>query len=242
MTKRWWGLVLCCVTLCAAAQNPKTYIHDRAKQYIPIILQETKTYFPEGIERAYVPALIEHESCISLKHSRCWSPQSELKTSRERGVGLGQITKAFKADGSIRFDALAGLKAKYKQDLQEVTWDNVKYRPELQIRMIILMVRDEYRGLYMVSDPYRRYQFADSAYNGGRRDVLKARQVCGLAAQCDPQHWFDHTERYNVKSRKLLYGNRSARDINNHHVRDVFETRLPKFRQYVAQLKGPPYE
>lgn len=78
---------------------------------------------------------------------------------------------------------------------------------------------------------------ADSAYNGGIRDVIRSRTVCGLASGCDPNVWFNNVENYNVKSTKILYGKRSARDINNNHVRDVVITRAPKYLEEFKKLR-----
>ena len=50
-----------------------------------------------------------------------------------------------------------------------------------------------------------------------------------MSGKCDPDYWFDNVEKYSVKSRKILYANRSALDINNHHVKDVLKVRTPKY-------------
>ena len=184
--------------------------------------------------KAWVLAgLIEHESCISLKHSRCWNPLSRLRTPREEGAGLGQLTRAFRADGSIRFDALAELKARHPKHLHTLNWSNIYARPDLQIRAVILKSQDNYRR-------YRTYSateldalsFADAAYNGGTGGLDSERRACKLASWCDHTRWFDHVERLCLKSKAALYGNRSACDINRHHVRDVLLVRSDKYRQF----------
>lgn len=113
-----------------------------------------------------------------------------------------------------------------------MSWDNIRTRPDLQIRSIILMTRDTYKKLYKMSDDYQRLAATDAAYNGGLRSVYQRRQKCGLTANCDPQIWFDNLERMVVKSTKPLYGGRSAQSINDHHVRDVLLTRMPKYKQF----------
>lgn len=230
------GLLLT-ATLASAATGIKvtTYIPPKAKVLMPLVRFETEKYFPEFNYPEYMPALIEHESCISLTHSRCWDPRSELNTKRERGVGLGQITKAFTATGAIRFDALTENKNKYREELSELTWNNVRERPDLQIRTLVLMTKDKYNLLYNVTNPFERLAFADAAYNGGFGGMQKERRYCGLAKGCDPQRWFGHVELKCLKSKAILYGVRSACDINRHHVSDVLTVRIPKYLHYFEQ-------
>ena len=210
--------------------DPKTYIPPQAIQYIPIIKEETKLVFPKFPYVFYFGALIEHESCITLTHKKCWNPSSQLKTKRELGVGLGQLTKAYRDDGSVRFDTLSDLVKNNNRYLKELTWNNIIDRPDLQIRAIIILYKDSYDNIALIKVPgVQRLAMADSAYNGGIRDVIRSRTVCGLSKDCDPNIWFNNVENYNVKSKKILYGNRSARDINNHHVRDVIFVRTHKY-------------
>lgn len=183
---------------------------------------------------AYLASLIEHESCISLKHSRCWNPKSKLRTPREEGAGLGQITRAFKPDGAIRFDALSDLKHKYPKELYDLNWQVVYDRPNLQIRALALMMRDNYQQFdKYVLDKREAYAFADAAYNGGLGGVDHERRACKLASWCDPNRWFDNVEKLCLKSKAALYGNRSACDINRHHVQDVINNRSAKYAPYL---------
>jgi len=183
---------------------------------------------------AYLGSLIELESCIHLKHPRCWNPKSRLKSAREEGAGLGQITRAFKPDGSIRFDALSDLKYKYPKELYELNWQVVYDRPDLQIRALALMMRDNYQAFdKYVPDKREAYAFADAAYNGGLGGVNHERRACKLASWCDPNKWFDNVEKLCLKSKAALYGNRSACDINREHVEGVLNTRSTKYTKYL---------
>lgn len=216
-----------------ASQN---YIPPQAFTHKETIKKELDTYFPTIPTYNYVPALIEHESCISLKHSRCWKSTSELRSKREQGVGLGQVTRTFREDGSIRFDVLTEMRQKYMKDLKEASWDTIKNRPDVQIRVITLMLRDTYKSLYNVEDPMARLQMTDAAYNGGLGGLQKERRACGLAKNCDPGIWFGNVEKYCLKSKKILYANRNACDINRHHVKDTLLVRVPKYqKQYFTE-------
>lgn len=212
--------------------NPKTYIPVKAKEYIPLVQQETIKFFPTIPIPHYFPALIEQESCISLTHSRCWSPTSQLLSQREQGIGLGQITRAYRKDGTLRFDSLKAMRDRHTLELKEMSWDNIATRPDLQVRTIVLMVRDDYKALYKVTDPIKRLHMADAAYNGGRGDLNKERMQCGLTKGCDPQTWFGHVERIKVKSTVPIYGTRSAWDINREHPEIIFHLRLNKYEQF----------
>lgn len=220
----------------ASAQSVKTYIPKNAYLYLPVMVKEQKQYFPDVPDTAYMPALTEHESCPSLTSKRCWSPDSELKTEKEQGVGLGQITRAYDKTGKVRMDALEDMKRRYDSELKELSWLTVKKRPDLQIRALVLMTRGNYKSLHPVKNPIYRLQMTDAAYNGGLGGLNKERMACGLAKDCDPQIWFDNVEKYCLKSKKALYGNRTPCDINRHHVDDVFNTRMPKYRPLVNAM------
>lgn len=236
---RFIAFFLLLLSSLAFSQTTDDYIPPQAFTYKETIKKELNNYFPNLPEYNYVPSLIEHESCISLSHKRCWQSTSELKTKRERGLGLGQVTIAYNSDGSVRFDTLTNLKNSYRNELKEASWSSIKYRPDLQIRMIALLLKSDYKNLYSITDPIERLKFTDSAYNGGIRDVHRSRLACGFAKSCDPQKWFGHTELYLAKSNKAIYGTRSARDINRNHVRDIFINRLPKYQsQYFTEKEA----
>ncbi|EKD89580.1 MAG: hypothetical protein ACD_33C00041G0007 [uncultured bacterium] len=213
------------------AVNVNTYIPPQAFKYKEIIQLDIELYFKNIPEPNYIPSLIEHESCISLTHKRCWNPSSQLKTSRELGIGVGQLTKAYNKDGSIRFDALKEIRDKHKADLKELSWENIAVRPDLQIRAMTLMLRDLNKQLYNVPDIMNRLHMVDASYNGGLGGLLKERRACALAANCDPNIWFKNIENYCLKSKKVLYGNRSACDINRHHTYIIFKSILPKYKK-----------
>lgn len=230
-------LIFLCLLFASAAfaqpVNVKTYIPKNAKTYLPILKTEINRLMPDVEYPEYFGGLIEHESCISLTHSRCWSPTSTLSTSRELGIGLSQITKTFNPDGSIRFDSLSDLRKVHMAELKELSWDNVKQRPDLQIRGILLMTSDNRKALWKVTDNLERFKMADAAYNTGLGRVNKKRLQCGLTEGCNPQIWSGNVESINVTGSRILYGNRTAHDIVTHHVSDVF-MRKNKYQPYLG--------
>lgn len=226
------SLLWSCLAWPVFAVDVDTYIPPQAEQYKAIIDSDRSQFIPDLHEPGYLPALIEHESCISLTHSKCWNPNAELKTSREQGVGFGQLTRAYTKTGSLRFDKLEELRTKYKTHLSALSWSNIKQRPDLQIKAMTIMVMEGWNKYSFIKDPDARLAFTDASYNGGFSDINKDRLLCSLVKGCDPDKWFNNVEKYSVKSKELLYGNRSAYVINRNHVKDVLLHRLPKYDKY----------
>ena len=123
----------------AHAQVPQA-----AHQHLPTLSAEIRTHWPDHPMPAYFGGLIEHESCITLTHPRCWSATSRLKSAREEGAGLGQITRAYHPDGTLRFDALTEMRMKHPA-LREWSWANVYQRPG-DARLDVLQVGDDGEG------------------------------------------------------------------------------------------------
>lgn len=119
-------------------------------------------------------------------------------------------------------------------ELKELTWATIYQRPDLQIRALVLKSRDNYQYYYKYSaNSLEALAFSDAAYNGGIGGLDSERRACKLAKDCDPTKWFGNVERFCLKSKAALYGNRSACDINRHHVRDVLVIRSNKYNQYL---------
>jgi len=214
------------------AINVKTYIPPQAFKYLDYLNCECDRLIPGFPYPEYFAGLIEHESCISLKHSKCWNPKSRLKTRREEGGGLGQLTRAYRKDGTIRFDSLSAMVKQHNKELKELSWSNLYTRPDLQIKAIILMSRNNLKALYSIKDRYEKLAMADAAYNGGLRGLRRDRRLCKLSKDCNPDIWFNNVEKHCSKSKKPLYGNRSACDINRYHVKDILKVRMVKYKPY----------
>lgn len=208
---------------------------DKAEPYRAIMLSEINTHFPQLPNYDYLPALISHETCPSAKSYKCWNPQTTFKTTREEGAGLGQLTRVYNSNGTIRFDTLTELRDKYRTQLGELKWSNVRDRPDLQIRAMIFMLRGHYNKYKDVADTTKDLiSFMDSAYNGGAGNLDKDRLLCQRAKGCDPSKWFNHVELYSVKSRQALYAGRSPYEINRHHVKDVLLIKMPIFDKFLS--------
>ena len=204
-------------------------VPPQAMQYLPILAAEIDNHWPDIPMREYPAGLIEHESGCPSMPRKCWSPTSQLKTQREEGAGLGQITRTWRPDGSQRFDSLADMRNQHPA-LRELNWQTIYKRPDLQLRALILMSRTNWHGLRGVTDPMQRLAMTDLAYNAGPGRATQDRRACQLTPGCNPQIWWGHVERTCTASRAPIYGKRSACDISRHHVADVMRVRAPKYR------------
>jgi hypothetical protein len=207
-----------------AAELPQNFL-----KYGPILKAEQQRLWPNHPDAAILAALVEQESCANLRSAKCWSPSARLKSAREEGAGFGQITKAFRKDGSIRFDSLAEMRRIHNDELSDWSWENVYQRPDLQLRAIVLMSKDNAKP-FKSMEPMAMLAFSDAAYNGGLRGVQQERRACSLTSGCDAAQWFGNVERHCLKSRQPLYGLRNACDINREHVNNVMRIRAAKYR------------
>jgi hypothetical protein len=223
----FFGLVYLFVGVVNAQEVPK-----QALPYLPVLKAEQVKYWPQHPAPEQLGGLVDHESACPRVRS-CWSPAAQLKTKREEGAGFGQITRAYRKDGGLRFDALAEMRSAHPA-LGGWSWSNAYQRPDYQLRAVVLKSLDNFKALRMVADPMERLNFADAGYNGGMGGVQNERRACGLSAGCNPQRWFNHVELHCLKSRSALYGQRSACDINRHHVRDVVLVRSAKYKRWLA--------
>lgn len=216
----------------AAPVDVQTYVPANAQRLADVVTNEIERTWPTMPRRSYLGALVEQETCITLTHSTCWSPQARLKTSREEGAGLGQLTRAWDASGQLRFDALAETRALAPADLVELDWQTVYTRADLGLRAALVKLKDCDARLQRLGkfDPLERVAFCDAAYNGGWGGLQQDRKLCGLRTGCNPAQWFGHVEHTSGKSRAKWQGyGQSAFDINRGHVRATLTVRRPKY-------------
>jgi hypothetical protein len=213
----------------AVAQVP-----EAAKQHLPTLVSIQRDIWPDAPMPEFLAAQIEKESCITLKHSKCWNPRAELKTPRENGIGFGQFTRAYKADGSIRFDKISELAAAHAS-LRGWSWER-RYDPRFQLIAIVEMdkgIFSRQRGAATVID---RLSFALSAYNGGEGGVLQDRRLCANTPGCDPSRWAGNVEHHSMKQRVPQKGyGKSFFQINREYVRTILFERRAKYTIFFAE-------
>lgn len=215
------------LTTLTAIAAPVDTLPPLAKQYMPVMRAEIQAHWSDMPLRSYLAALVEQETCVSLKSKGCWNPRTELKTDREYGFGLGQITV------TKRFNVFEESKA---SDVSLRNWQwNDRFNPQLQIRALVIKVRNEFTIIRKWgATPMDGLAFTDSAYNGGRGSVSKDRLLCSNTKGCDPTRWFGNVELTSFKSKTKVTGyGQSFFDINRGHVKNTINL-LPRRQKYVA--------
>lgn len=195
-----------------------------AVQHLPTLQAEIRAHWPAA-DLPTLAAQVEQETCISLTHPRCWSPRAELRTSRERGVGLGQITR------TERFDSLAEMRSRHPRELAGWAWDSrTLYAPEYQLRALVLMNRGNWDRITNTATPQDRAAMMLIAYNGGAGRVVSDRRLCAATPGCDPGRWFGHAERTSMLPRQSTHpGYRSFFEINREYPRNILLIRRAKY-------------
>ena len=193
--------------------------------YLSLLFAVQVEVFPDLHLPYMLAGQVEQETCISLKHSKCWNPRAELKTSREYGFGLGQITIT---DRFNNFEIIKQMDSK----LQAWEWAD-RYNPRMQLRALVVYDRHIYFSVKKLTDsPYDRMAFMFCAYNGGVGGLIKDRNICKGISGCDPSKWFGHVEKYTYRNTKPVSGyKKSFFDINREYVYNILKVRGPRYKE-----------
>jgi hypothetical protein len=196
-----------------------------AKLYLPMLKGEQLAWWVDMPQPSALAAQVEQETCVSLKSARCWSPRAELRTSRERGVGLGQITR------TARFDALSEMVSSNKTALSGWGWDSANlYDPRYQLRALVLKDKQGWSVIHGAASDSDRLAFAFASYNGGIGGVMSDRKLCQATRGCDAGRWFGHVERTSLKKKTAVAGyGKSFFEVNREYVRNVLVVRRPRY-------------
>lgn len=227
------GLVFLALAVVFHSVASAQTVPANAHQHLPTLKRAVQAYWPSMPRPEALAGQIEKESCITLTHSRCWSTTSRLKSAREEGAGLAQITRTYRADGSVRFDALAEMKAAHPVALANLSWENVYRSPREQVAIVVLKNRDNWAVFRHMADDSSRLYATIKSYNRGVGGVLAEVKQCGRTPGCDPRRFVGHVGKVCTASRTPIYGTRSACDISLAYPFDVVDKRAPKYRPFM---------
>lgn len=232
----WLGSLLWIGSVCMAGAPfasqvkapPAQGVPPNAPMYVPTLVVEQRARWPAAVEPFTMAGQVEQETCISLKSVGCWNPHTELKTSREYGFGLGQVTvtSAFNAFNEER--AL-------DPSLKNWQWSD-RYDPQMQLRGLVLKDRQLFRMVQGAASDEDRLAFAYAAYNGGMGGVLSDRRVCAATPHCDSRRWFGQVEHTSLKARAAVTGyGQSFFNINREYVHNILIVRSTKYRPFFGE-------
>lgn len=226
--------VLLSLALSSAVAAP---VPKNAQKLISELVDAQKLLWPDAPHPEFLAGQIEQESCISLTHSYCWNPRAELKTKRENGIGIGQFTRAYNPDGSIRFDVIDDLQKKHPE-LRGWNWET-RYNALYQLKAIILMDRGIYNRVKGAESDLDRLAFTLSAYNGGEGGLRQDRRLCANTKGCNQNRWKGHVELTSLKAKKPHPGyGKSFYEINREYVVNVLEKRRQKYAPHFGKENG----
>lgn len=164
---------------------------------------------------------VEQETCITLTHRSCWNPRAELKTEREYGFGLGQITITSRFN-NFR-ESVGSTRA-----LQGWVWED-RFNPRMQLIAMVSMDLRLFNSLWFPGHSLvdeNSLAFALAAYNGGLGGVLADKRLCAQTYGCNPGMWFGHVEQHSLKAKVAVSGyGKSFFAINREYVRNILKVR-----------------
>lgn len=187
----------------------------RAQRYLPILAAAFDSHWPDAPLRHFAAGQIEQESAG-------WNERAELKTSREHGFGLAQITI------TSRFDNFREAQKLFPNWQWEDRF-NVKY----QLGYAVITDRSNFRRVSrLFADDDSRWRGLLVSYNAGYGTVL-ARRAAAIRAGVPHDRWTGGLDQVALPyETKLLYG-RPLGERRNEYPRLICDVRAPKYRGWV---------
>lgn len=216
----------------AGTLDVRTHIPLQCAELTKTLKREQLAVWPAHPDPATLAATAEVESCDPRHPERCCTSKAQLKTSREEGGCFAQITRTYTQDGRQRFDALAEMKRAHPGLLADWTWENVYARDDLCARGLILKEHDDFAFFSRVIQAATvAMDFTVGGYNHGPGNMMKERQLCAMAKDCNPNVYWANVERMCATTTPLgaMYGNRDACSISRAYVREVRQVRRSKY-------------
>jgi hypothetical protein len=218
---------LCYITIAHAMTYDQ--ILTQAKPQLPLFKTVVNQYWSEAPYQYYFPGVVEQETCASLR--QCWNPNTQLKTSREYGFGLGQVTIAYGKKGKIRFNNFQEAKEQYAA-LSDWQWDD-RFNPKYQFTFITLEMHHLFSPLApYFSDDTNRWAATLVSYNAGPGTIMDRIAVCSVTKGCNKALWFNGLDTVaSPFEKKLLYG-KPLYLRRNEYPDNIIHVRAPKYQPF----------
>ena len=173
-----------------------------------------------------IPALFEQETCYSATHYKCWNVKAELKTDREYGFGLGQLTVTSK------FNAWNEAKDLDKR-LKDWKWED-RYNAEYQMIAGVAMLKRNWNIFKYAVNDIERFAFSTASYNGGIGGIQADQRVCRNTKGCNEWVWFGNVENTSLKAKTALKGyGKSFYETNREHTYNILKVRRFKYDPFM---------
>ena len=187
-------------------------IPERARPLLPVLSASLDEHWPAAPLRHVTAGQVEQESA--------WKERAQLKTSRELGRGLVQLTIAYRADGTERFNSYRD--AVRMRALSGWDWRADPFNIRYQATYLVLRDRAEFAGMRkLMVDDEQAWRAALVAYNAGQGRVLK-RRAYATAAGMPADRWSGGLEHaHGPVEAALLYGKPLWQAVN-HYPQTVF--------------------
>ena len=210
--------------------------HDKvlmkARPYLPMIEKAYVQYWPDAPMKETIAGKLDRETaCPNMK--KCWNPKVELKTSREWGIGLSQVTIAYNADGTERFNNFKEAKRKYSEALS--AWDfEDKYEPRYHILFTVLEDKTNFMRMRLLfKDSVNRWAGTLVSYNAGPGRVNSRFAICKITPGCDTSKWFGGLDKVaSPAEKKLIYGVPLQERVNDYPADVIFK----RSKKYMGEL------
>lgn len=206
----WLGFVALMVTVLILVVGSIAHaagIPERAHQYLPTLSRSINQHWAEAPYREVMPGQVEQESS--------WKETATLRTNRELGRGLTQLTITYNRDGSERYNAYRDAVA--MAPLSTWHWRSDPYNVQNQLTYLVLRDRNAFAQtrLMMINDA-EAWKAALVAYNAGMGRVLSRRVNAGVMG-LSRSIWTGGLEHaHGQKENAILYGRPLWQAVNEY--------------------------
>lgn len=219
------ALFICLLLTVPASASDK--ISSQARDLLPLLASVITSQWPACPQPWVIAGKIEQESN--------WKTEAELKTSREYGFGLGQVTIAYNADGTERFNNFTRA-LRVTMMGKTITWAK-RFDPRFQLTYSVLSDRSNFAaaGKFFDDDESKTAGML-VAYNAGLGAIMRRKAVAIQLGMTPPRKWFGGLSEIHARcEERLLYGVPLYKRINE-YPRLILHVRSPKYKAPMLDL------